>query len=331
MINYIEKFKETINSKHNFVITTHVNPDGDAIGSETALARFLADIGKNVTIINQSITPDHLQFLAEIFPVHTYDSHLNKKITGCDCFIVVDTNSPKRFNAFADVVHNSPSYKVCIDHHLEQEPFADLYIIDTDVPATCELLYKIFRTIDPHSITKPIADALYAGIMTDTASFRFPKTDSETHQIVAELIAKGVNPYSIYQQVFENGALNKLWLLGRALESIQLHYDGQVAAMLLPRSVFEETQTTEADVDNFTSYVLSVKNVKIGLVFVELSDGIKVSFRSKGNIPVNELAKQFNGGGHKNASGARLKNVSMLDAISRVLKAAQPYIQPKEL
>lgn len=313
-------------SKQSFVITTHVNPDGDAIGSEVALALFLVNKGKKVTIINQSETSDHLIFLTKIFPVHTYNSSYDKHILECDCFCVVDTNSPKRFSAMADVVQKSKAYKVCIDHHPEQDPFADFYIIDTEVPATCELLYRFFHSYDPKTITKPIAEALYTGIMTDTASFRFPKTDAETHRISAELLTFGIDNYGLYQQVYENGPINKLWLLGKALESIQLYHNGKVAAMILPRSIFDETKTNEADVDNFTSYVLSIHNVVIGLVFVELSDSVKVSFRSKGDIAVNELAKQFGGGGHKNAAGARIKATTLNEIIPIVLNKTKEYL-----
>lgn len=331
MKEQFSQLQQIFESHQTFVITTHVNPDGDAIGSEVALARFLSDRGKKVTIVNQSVTPDHLQFLEEIHPVRVYQSKYDPLILECECFCVVDTNSPRRFSALADAVQKSRAVKICIDHHLEQEPFADLYVIDTEVPAACELLYRIMREIDPHGISKPIADALYTGIMTDTASFRFPKTDSETHQIVSELLLKGVDPYEMYQQVFENGPLNKLQLLGKSLESIQLYHNGRVAVMIIPRSVFQETHTTEADVDNFTSYVLSIRGVMIGLVFVELSDGIKISFRSKGDIAVNELAKQFGGGGHKNASGARIKHCTIIEALSSVVKAAELFINLQEM
>lgn len=320
MTEQFSKLKEIFHSKQSFVITTHVNPDGDAIGSEVALACFLRSKGKHVKIINQSETPDHLIFLTRIFPVETYSSNLDHHILKTDCFIVIDTNSPKRFSAMADAVHKSNAYKVCIDHHLEHEQFADLYIIDTDVPAASELLYRILRYVDNSSITKPIADALYAGIMTDSGSFKFPKTDSETHTITADLLAHGVDPYEIYQEIFENGAINKLHLLGKALESIEMHGDGKISAMVLPRIVFSETNSSEADVDNFTNYVLSIKGVVVGLVFVELSDGVKVSFRSKGDIAVNSLAKQFNGGGHKNASGARIKGLTLREAVNVVVE-----------
>lgn len=327
----INALLDVFHSKQSFVITSHVNPDADAIGSEVALARFLADRGKSVTVVNQSETPDHLRFLTDIFPVQLYNQSFDQKIIAADCFIVVDTNSPKRFSALAPAVEKSSAYKICIDHHLEQEPFADLYAVDTEVPATSELLYAIFAHAEKDAITRPIADALYAGIMTDTGSFKFPKTDAETHLITADLLRRGVDPYAIYQEIFENGEINKLHLLGKVLERIELHHDGRTAAMVLPRSVFSETGTKESDVDNLTQYVLAIRGVMIGLVFIELADGVKVSFRSKGEIPVNELAKQFGGGGHRNASGARLKDISLHAALTTVLSSTVPFLPQRSI
>lgn len=320
MIEQFTQLLDIFRSKQIFVITSHVNPDADAIGSEIALALFLKAKGKSVTIINQSETPDHLKFLTELFPVHIYNGNLDQHILRADCFCVVDTNSPKRFSALAETVRKSNAFKICIDHHLEHEPFADLYVIDTDVPATSELLYRIFAEDGIDSITAPIATGLYAGIMTDTGSFKFPKTDPETHIITADLLKRGADPYSIYQSIYESGEINKLHLLGKALERIELHHNGTIASMILPRTVFTETKTSEADVDNFTQYVLAIKGVFIGLIFIELADGVKVSFRSKGDIAINNVAKQFGGGGHKNASGARLKNIGLSDAVTLVIE-----------
>ena len=326
MIEQFSELHRIFNEKQTFVITTHVNPDGDAIGSEAALALYLRNKGKKVTIINQSETPENLLFLTKLFPVLTYNGSLDHHILNAECFCVVDTNSPKRFSALAETVQKSTAYKICIDHHLEHDHFADQYIIDTEVPATSELLYRIITSQDPAAITKPIAEALYAGIMTDTGSFRFPKTDAETHTITAELLKQGVDPYKIYQYVFESGEINKLHLLGKALESIEIHHNGLIASMVLPRSIFTETHTQESDVDNLTQYVLSINKVVVGLVFVELVDGVKVSFRSKGDIAINTVAKQFGGGGHKNASGARLKHISLHDAVATVIEKIKEIV-----
>jgi phosphoesterase RecJ-like protein len=323
----IEQLRHLFDIKNSYVLTTHINPDADALGSEAALARYLSDRGKHVHIFNQSETPDNLRFLSETFPITHYHSAQHAQlIINAECFIVLDTNSVQRFKALHQAFEHSKAYKIIIDHHLDHESFADLNIIDTHVPATCELLYLILHSIDDKAITKPIAEALYAGIMTDTGSFRFPHTDPETHIITADLLKRGVSPYEIYERIYESGPVNKLHLLGKALTAIDVHYNGKVAVMTLPRSIFADTNTVESDVDNLTHYVLSIGGVLIGIVVLELEHGVKVSFRSKGDIPVNELAKQFGGGGHKNAAGARIKETTLQTIIPDLLEKVKYFI-----
>lgn len=324
----IEQLKNIFSTNNRFILTTHVNPDADALGSEVALARYLSDRGKNVQILNHSQTPDNLQFLSDIFPItHYHSAQHSQLILEAECFIVLDTNSVQRFKALQEAFNQTRAYKIVIDHHLDHESFADLYLIDTHVPATSELLYTILHTIDDKAITKPIAEALYAGIMTDTGSFRFPQTDPETHIITADLLRRGVLPYEIYQKIYESGPVNKLHLLGKALTAIEVYHNGKVAVMTLPRSIFTETKTTESDVDNLTQYVLSIGGVVIGMVIMEMEEGVKVSFRSKGDIPINELAKQFGGGGHKNAAGARIKKTTLTEIVPLLLETVKNFIQ----
>ena len=324
----IQQLKNIFETKKTFVLTTHINPDADALGSEVALARYLSDTGKTVHVLNNSETPENLLFLNDIFPITHYKAEQHTQlIINADCFIVLDTNSVSRFKALQQAFEQSKAYKIIIDHHLDHEPFADLEIIDSHVPATSELLFIVLNSINNSVITKPIADALYAGIMTDTGSFRFPQTDPETHIITADLLKRGVQPYDIFQKIYESGPINKLHLLGRALTSITLHHNGKVAVMTLPRSIFAETKTVESDVDNLTQYVLSIGGVVIGIVVMELEHGVKLSFRSKGDIPINELAKQFNGGGHKNAAGARIKETTLQSIITIVLEKAKDFLK----
>ncbi len=321
------QLREILQQKNTFVITTHINPDGDALGSEIALAVFLKNLGKEVTIYNQSETPKNFEWLASTFPIIQFSPQEHgKNILEAECCIVVDTNSPKRFSALQEYIIQSSGYKICIDHHLEQEPFADLYIIDTDVPATCELLYRIFSWWNFESITTPIAEALYTGIMTDTGSFRFPKTDDETHLIVADLLKRGVQPEKIYQTLFEEGQINKLHLVGSALSSLQVAHNGKVVYITITKKMLEETQTTESDTDNIVYNTMTIAGVKIGILFLENVDGIKISFRSKGEIFVNKLAKEFGGNGHKNAAGARVENITMKEIIPLVLERTQQFL-----
>jgi bifunctional oligoribonuclease and PAP phosphatase NrnA len=328
MKTLFRQFKTMAEGKQSFVITSHINPDGDSIGSETALAVVLRKMGKTVTIVNQSETPDNLKFLSdEVYPVQLYEpSRHSTMIRGADCIVVVDTNAPNRFFALADDVLQSTAFKVCIDHHLDQEPFADLYIVDSEAPATCEILYGLICSLGVQPITAETAKALYTGIMTDSGSFRFPKTDVETHTITAELLRLGADPSEIYQKVYDSGPVNKLQLLGKALDSLRSSSGGALAWMIIRGNDFRETDTVAADTDNFINYTLSVGGVKIGLLFTELEGVVKVSFRSKGDIWINRLAKEFGGNGHKHAAGARIIGRSLDEVIGHVTERAKTYI-----
>jgi phosphoesterase RecJ-like protein len=322
-------FNELVSTASTIVITSHINPDGDAIGSETALALFLKDMGSSVRVINQSPTPDNLQFLSdEIFPVELYEQTRHAAlIRAADLIIIVDTNAPNRFFALAGDIAANNGRTICIDHHLEPEEFADLYIVDAEATATSELLYRLFHYIKADGITTAVARALYAGIMTDTGSFRFPKTDVETHTITADLLRRGVDPSAMYQAIYDNGPVNKLQLLGRALDSIRTIESGAVAWMVLRQNDFDETTTVAADTDNLINYTLSIGGVRIGLLFTDVDGVVKVSFRSKGDIWINKLAKEFGGNGHKHAAGARITGRAIDDIIGEVTSRARTYIQ----
>ena len=318
--------KEVFETKQTFVLTTHINPDGDALGSEVALALYLKSRGKTVSVINQSETPAYFEFMNALFPIDTFDpvKHI-RTIAEAEAFIALDSNSPRRFQALEAALSRSSAYKICIDHHLDREPFADLYVIDESATATGEIIFNLLKFLDSKSITAPIAEALYAAIMTDTGSFRFPKTDPETHRTTAELLERGADPAKIYQMIFEEGSANRLKLLGRALDSLALWHNGAVASLTLRRADFADTGTSEEDTDNMINYTLSVGGVKVGLMFTEMENCIKVSFRSKGTIPINQLAKEFGGNGHMNAAGARVFDTPLGDVVTRVVARAAAY------
>lgn len=322
-----EKIIETLKKYNNFVITSHVNPDGDSLGCELALKHFLRKMGKTVTILNHNETPKFYEFLDKKNEIlkFEYSKHLNL-ILNADVIIIVDTNQPDRLRSLEKPVLQSRAIKVVIDHHLEANNFADLYLIDEQATSTAEILYKLFNEIDSNLLDYEIAHPLYTAIMTDTGSFRFPRTDIETHQIIAHLLHFGVDPTEVYSKVYERWSLGRIQLLGKAISTIKTKYNGRLAYMICTIEMFETTGTTEVETDNFTNYPMSIEGVQIGLLFNELDDGVKISFRSKGDIPVNELAKEFGGGGHKNAAGARLFNIKLKDVLKEVLKKAEKYL-----
>jgi phosphoesterase RecJ-like protein len=322
-----ESCKEIFKSKSTFVLTTHINPDGDGLGSEVALALYLAGKGKSVAIINQSETPAYYKFMHALYPIATFSAEKHGSIIkDAEVIVALDTNSPARFSAMKGIVIESRANKICIDHHLDREDFADLYLIDEKATATGEIVYNLLKFLDNGAITKPIAEALYAAIMTDTGSFRFPKTDVETHHIIADLLLHGADPTEIYQKIFEEGPANKLKLLGRALSSLSVVHGGKVASMVLLRKDFSETQTAEEDTDNMINHAMSIGGVRVGLMFIELENGVKVSFRSKGDIAINALAKEFGGNGHKNAAGTRIQSGTLPDVVIRVTERAAAYL-----
>ncbi len=324
----LEEMVDVLHGKNRFVLTTHVNPDGDGLGSEVALAETLADWNKDVSIINVSPTPGMYDFLDPHRRIQHFDGAAHRRvISGADAIIVMDTNHPGRLREMEQHILASNAMKLCIDHHLEPAPFADHYVLDDEATSTGELLYRVLTLLSPTSLTPLVAQALYCAIMTDTGSFRYPRVDPEIHRIVAHLIECGADPVLIYQKVYERWSPGRIRLLGEILASLSMDYRGKVAAITVTRDVLSRTGTMEEDTDNFTVYPMSIEGVVIGLLFLELPDGIKISFRSKGKVPVNELAKEFGGNGHLNAAGARLAQGSLSDIRSQVISAAGKYVQ----
>jgi len=303
----IENILKLIKNSENFVITSHVNPDGDSIGSEIALYLYLKKSGKNVKIINYSETPDNYKFLDKNKIIEKYNEEVHKNILlNTDVIFILDTNEYSRLRTMSDFIEKSQAKKVCIDHHLGNEKNGfDYSLIDTESPATGEILFHLLKESNG-SIDSQIAEALYTAIMTDTGSFRFPRTDSETHNITAQLINSGADPVKIYSEVYDKATEGRLKLLSRFLSNVELAYENKLIYGTILIKDFEETSTNVFDTEGFSHYLMSIDTVQISLIFTETQRGIKISFRSKNDIFVNELAKEFGGGGHKNAAGAFL-------------------------
>jgi bifunctional oligoribonuclease and PAP phosphatase NrnA len=317
---------------HNrFVLTTHVNPDGDALGSELALASWLRERGKDVSIINCSSTPAVYRWLdPDATAIRLYDPQQDDVVlASADVIVLVDANHPDRTRQMERPFRSSPAVKICIDHHLDPAEFADRYFIDTDATSTGEVLYRLLDFEHDRDMSVACAQALYCAIMTDTGSFRFPRTDPGVHRIVAHLLEAGADPVAIYNEVYNHWSTGRIRLLGEALSSLRLTGNDRIASVAVTREMLEHTGTSEEDTDSFTSYPMSIDGVEIGIVFVEVPEGTKMSFRSHGDIPVNLLAREFGGNGHKNASGARVQGARITDLVPKVLAAAEHYLDHK--
>ena len=326
MINF-DSLKKIIEENNSFLITTHVNPDADALGSEIAVYGILTYLQKQVKIVNHSATPYNHTFLDRGNIVEKYNPDLHDEyINNVDVVIFLDLNQMSRVVSMEKALRATPALKICIDHHLNPEDFTEHYFADAKMSATGEIIYNFIEQTKIAPFNLDIAQALYAAIMTDTGSFRFDKTTPEVHRIAANLLEFGIKPETIHDKIFAQSKIGKQKLLGQALSSLKLNKTEEVCYMVLTREDLQKNGATEADLDGFVNFCLGIENVKIGILFYELSNGIKISFRSKGKIPVNELAAEFGGGGHLNAAGTRLYDSKLNDYIDKVISASEKYL-----
>jgi phosphoesterase RecJ-like protein len=328
MIDF-NKLKKILTEKNSFLLTTHVNPDADAIGSEIALYNLLSVLNKDVFVVNHSSTPYNLDFLDEQKVIQKYDKGKHKDLlNSADVLVGLDFNRSDRLVSMQDDFLKSVKLKIIIDHHLDREEFVNHLFVDTEYCATGHIIYDFIKQTSIVKLNYSIAYPLYAAIMTDTGSFRFERTTPEIHRIVAEMLETGVNPTEVFDKVYDQSKFGKMKLLGKALESLKLYGDRKgISYMVLSQDDFKTSNSIESDTDTFVNFSLAIENVRIGILFIELKQGFKVSFRSKGNIPVNELAAEFGGGGHRNASGLRITEGKMEDFISKILSKAEKYLE----
>lgn len=319
--------KKVIDENNNFLLTTHVNPDADAIGSEIAFYNILKRLGKNIKVINHSNTPYNLNFLDHDHIITKFDNKSDTRfINDADVLIALDFNKSSRLVSMEQSFVASDNIKVCIDHHQDPEQIFDYYFNSDEYAATGQIIYDFIKKTKIVELDYELAYPIYAAIMTDTGSFRFERTTAELHRIIAELLECGFVPEDVYDKVYDQSKLSKLRLLGRTLDTMKLAGENKIGYMSITQDTFNELNALESDTDGFVNYTLSVENIVLGLLFIELNNGFKVSFRSKGNIPVNQLAAQFGGGGHPNASGARFPNSKMKEEMQNIILASEKFL-----
>ncbi|CAM3291303.1 bifunctional oligoribonuclease/PAP phosphatase NrnA [Rhodothermus bifroesti] len=312
-----------------FLLTTHIRPDGDAIGSELALGQLLEKLGCAVRIINSDPPPSNLSWMPGIAHVEIFDGSLEQRgwIDQAEVICVLDTNTLGRLGALAAAVEASPARKLLIDHHTAPESWFDLAYVRDTASSTGELVYELVRAIDPNLIDTELATALYVAIMTDTGSFRFNSVTPAVHRIAADLLARGhLSTEAIHSAIFDTRTPESMRLLGWALRDLELRYDGRLAYIALSRRMFNKTGASTEDTEGFSNLLLSIRGVQVALLFTEIDKGVKISFRSKGDYHVHTWARAFGGGGHRNAAGAFVTNTPLPQLIETVLAAAPIYL-----
>lgn len=324
----IDKILDTIRDNQRFVLTSHLNPDGDGLGSELALYYFLNNKHKEVTILNDSPVPENCRFMDlddTIFK--RYGNDYREHILNADVIFILDISELSRLGSMRDVIEDSPAIRICIDHHVSNNFPGDLLYADEKAAAT-GILIKNLIDRSKEKLTPEMAEALYVALLSDTGCFRFSNTDALTHKIGSDLLNAGANHQKIYHSLYENNSWEKTKLYSYALSSLKREAEGKIAIMMITRDIIKKSKAAYEDIDGFADFARNIKGVLLSILFVELKNtNIKISFRSDANVSANKLAAEFGGGGHKNASAAVIENHSMDETIEKVIDSASAYVK----
>jgi phosphoesterase RecJ-like protein len=309
-----------LRNNHRFLLATHVNPDGDAIGSLGALALVLEGMGKEVVAYCQDQAPGFLRFLP-------YSDRITHEPPNSDRFevaVVLDCGELERIGAAARVVQQVQKI-IHIDHHSSGNDFGTLNLIEPERSSTAEILYDVFQAI-PVEVSREAAENLYTAILTDTGSFRFANTTPKALAIAGALVAQGVKPDKVAGAVYDCMSPGRLRLLGLSLNTLTIRAEGLLAAIWVTQQMLAETGTTAADTDGFVNYPRSITSSEIAIFFRELDDGrVNVSLRSRGTQNVADFARTYGGGGHRNAAAFRLLG-PLFEVMSHVLAKAEEFL-----
>jgi len=313
--------REFIDRHDSFVLTSHINPDGDAIGSEIGLAHFLRSLGKQVLVMNSSETPEVLRFLDPEDEIHVYGEPGSRELLDAvDAVFIVDVNNWEHIGNIGRTLQARKLPRACIDHHqASMSGFADCTVSDTSAAATGILILELIRDYRV-AMTRPIAEALFAAIITDTGTFRFSNTDARALHAAADLCDAGCNAFEMHRKVFGSKTWGAGRMLGPVLSTLESAAGGRLAWISATIEMVNNAGATHDDMDGFADLVRSIKGVELVIFFKEMLEGeVKVSLRSNGNVDAHAIAKHFGGGGHIMASGMRVPGPlsSAIDLVTR--------------
>jgi len=307
----VDSTKTLLSKPNKIVITTHFKPDGDAMGSSLGLYNYLSRKGHQVTVVTPSDYPEFLWWMEGNDKVVNFQSNpaaATELVTSADVIFCLDFNDPARIENMQQAVSDSAAVKILIDHHLDPKNFCNYTFSYPSSAATCELIYYFILAMgDSKMIDRTIAECLYTGIMTDTGSFRFPAMKPELHRVIATLMEAGARHSLLHELVYDNFSESRLRLLGYCLSrKLQVLSQYQTAFITLNEQEMNEYNFQTGDSEGIVNYGLGIKGVKLAAFFSEKQGLVKISFRSRDDFSVKELAEQhFNGGGHKNAAGGK--------------------------
>lgn len=325
LAKYTKELSDLFMSSDNILLICHINPDGDAVGSQLALYHYLTTKGRNATMISPNKLQEFLKWMDGVDSIKIFTVQRKeciKLIAEASLIVFLDFNQQNRLGEAEQYVVRSASKKVIIDHHQEPKDMADLIISDTSKCSTTELIYELIKDIEEKPFRNiHFSEAIYVGIITDTGNFEHGSYTGRTLNIVADLLETGIEKERIHNLIYNNYSESRMRLLGYALnERLTVIPETKTAYMYLTQQDLKQYNHVMGDTEGFVNLPLSIKGIGFSVLFIEKSDHIKISFRSKGSFPVNEFAsKYFSGGGHLNASGGEY-NDTLENTIAYFLK-----------
>ncbi len=318
------KFVEVIQSASSFLLTSHIRPDCDALGSELAMAGVLESLGKKVRIVNGHPVPPNLAFIDpdKRIEVVGEDVQVEDLREGFDVMMILDTSAWAQLGPMGDVVKTINAEKIILDHHVSSDDLGATPFKNTSAEAAGRLVIEAAEHLGV-KITPAIAKAAFAAIATDTGWFRFPSASPGTYRMIAGLIEAGASPPDIYADLYECDSIGRVRLRGAILSRVESSLDGRLMHTYVLKEDFEKTGALPSDTEDVINITLAIEGAEGAVIFVEqLGGGFKLSFRSRCQMDCSQVAEQFGGGGHKAAAGAFMEG-SLADVRPPVLAAVE--------
>ena len=305
-MNNWKQLNQSIKNSDRIVLSTHMNPDGDGLGSAVAMHNYISNLGVDCRIIQISKFPDQYSFLNDRNIIETYDLTIHDSwLAKVDLALIFDIGAYNRLGPLGDRLFSNKTKVINIDHHpkLNDKRFYENYI-NIEAAATGEMVYDFLQE-NQINMNEVIAKGIYTAVMTDTGSFRHNNTNQKSHKIAMDCLAYDIENSKIYQSIYENKSLAQISLLAKVIDNLRFDLDGKVASFIISKNMINDSGITPDEVDGFTDFVRSINGVEIAIMICENElEKCRINFRSKGKYIINSIAKEFGGGGHKFAAGA---------------------------
>lgn len=311
-MNNLSQVKEILSSPKRIVITSHANPDGDAIGSSMGLYHYLKKQGHRITVVMPTEIPDFLNWMKDFDKILVYEqtqTFSSQIIKQAEVIFVLDYNGLGRLETMGSLIGESTAYKIMIDHHIDPENFVNAMLSDTSASSTCQLVYEFIEDMleDGDQLDMDILNALYVGILTDTGGFRYA-TSSRLFQIVAKMLEKGIDNNKITDLVFNSYTVKSFNLLAHCISNcLEFIEDCNTGIIAVSHADHRRFNIQRGDLEGVVNFVLRIRQIRCAVIITERRDIVKLSMRSKGDFSVQKICSEhFNGGGHLNASGGAI-------------------------